>query len=158
RPSRSPAPLPARAMSRSWCQTNKKYSSIISRPLRIRQGLTSVRSGGGRVRIKACLNGDRAPGEHHALPLTPDQFASDALACAREGVFAVHVHPRDADGAESLDARVVGDAVRALRAAVPTLAVGVSTGAWIQPDVAARVAAIGSWDPAALPDFASVNV
>lgn len=110
------------------------------------------------MRIKACLNGDRAPGEHHALPLTPDQFASDAVACAREGVFAVHVHPRDADGVESLDAQVIGDAVRAIRAAVPTLEVGVSTGAWIEPDVAARVAAIGSWDAAVLPDFASVNV
>jgi uncharacterized protein (DUF849 family) len=35
------------------------------------------------------------------------------------------------------------------------LPVGVSTGAWIEPDPAARVNAIGSWT--VLPDFASVN-
>jgi uncharacterized protein (DUF849 family) len=110
------------------------------------------------VRIKACLNGDRAAGRHPALPLTPAQLAADARACAEAGVFAVHVHPRGADGVESLHAPAIGDAVRAIRAAAPGIAVGVSTGAWILPDVDARLAAIASWDAAALPDFASVNV
>ena len=43
------------------------------------------------------------------------------------------MHPRDRDGRETLDPDVIDAAVREVRAAcgVP---VGVSTGAWIEPD------------------------
>jgi uncharacterized protein (DUF849 family) len=106
--------------------------------------------------LEACLNGNRPPGAHPALPLTPDELAADAAAAADAGAGALHVHPRDTDGAESLDAPVVDTAVLAIRAACPGLPVGVSTAAWIAPDVAARVAAIRSWTSG--PDFASVNL
>lgn len=43
----------------------------------------------------------------------------------------------------------------AVRAAVPGLPIGVTTGAWALPDPAERVAAIRSWT--VRPDFASVN-
>lgn len=82
-------------------------------------------------------------------------MAVDAARCAALGVAAVHVHPRDASGVESLRPEVIADALAAIRAARPGLPVGVSTGAWIEPDPAARVAAVRSWS--VLPDFASVN-
>ncbi|MCZ7439058.1 3-keto-5-aminohexanoate cleavage protein [Micromonospora sp. WMMC241] len=105
--------------------------------------------------VKACLNGGRRPDEHPAVPLTAAELAADAARCARAGVAAVHVHPRDDDGAESLDPSVIAAAVGAVRATRPGLPVGVSTGAWIIPDPAERVAAVRAWT--VLPDFASVN-
>ncbi|GAA3741556.1 3-keto-5-aminohexanoate cleavage protein [Micromonospora maritima] len=106
--------------------------------------------------LKACLNGGRRRDEHPAVPLTPAELAADAARCASAGVAAVHVHPRDDAGAESLDAAVIAAAVTAVRAARPGLPVGVSTGAWIVPDPVERVAAVRAWT--VLPDFASVNV
>ncbi|MET8253620.1 3-keto-5-aminohexanoate cleavage protein [Micromonospora sp. NPDC005197] len=105
--------------------------------------------------LKACLNGQRSRAAHPAVPVTPTELAADAARCAALGVAAVHVHPRDAAGVESLRPAVIADALTAIRAARPGLPVGVSTGAWIEPDPAARVAAVRSWP--VLPDFASVN-
>ncbi|SCF37809.1 3-keto-5-aminohexanoate cleavage enzyme [Micromonospora matsumotoense] len=104
---------------------------------------------------KASLNGTRSRAEHPAVPLTAAELAADAVRCAARGVAAVHVHPRDADGAESLAPPVIAGAVTAIRAVRPGLPVGVSTGAWIAPDPADRVAAVRAWS--VLPDFASVN-
>ncbi|MEU1605114.1 3-keto-5-aminohexanoate cleavage protein [Micromonospora matsumotoense] len=104
---------------------------------------------------KASLNGTRSRAEHPAVPLTAAELAADAVRCAALGVTAVHVHPRDADGVESLASPVIAGAVTAIRAARPGLPVGVSTGAWIAPDPADRVAAVRAWS--VLPDFASVN-
>jgi uncharacterized protein (DUF849 family) len=103
--------------------------------------------------IKACLNGNRAPDAHPALPLTPEQLAADGAAAVAAGAQALHIHPRGRDGVESLGA--VDEAVRAVKAAVPGVPVGVSTGAWMEPDVEARAAAVRVWRE---PDFASVNL
>ncbi|MEU4639906.1 3-keto-5-aminohexanoate cleavage protein [Micromonospora sp. NPDC023814] len=105
--------------------------------------------------LKACLNGARGRDEHPSVPVTPADLAADAARCAGLGAGAVHVHPRGADGRESLHPSVIAAALDAIRAASPGLPVGVSTGAWILPDPAARVAAVRAW--AVLPDFASVN-
>src|SRR5262249_13169001 len=75
---------------------------------------------------------------------------------------AVHVHPRGADGGESLLAADVAAAVTAVRQACPGTPVGVSTGVWIAGgDRAARRTAVAAWadlSAAARPDFASVNL
>ncbi|MBM0234866.1 3-keto-5-aminohexanoate cleavage protein [Micromonospora sp. STR1_7] len=105
--------------------------------------------------LKACLNGQRSQADHPAVPVTPAELAADAARCAALGVAAVHIHPRDASGVESLRPAVIADALTAIRTARPGLPVGVSTGAWIEPDGAARVAAVRAWS--VLPDFASVN-
>jgi uncharacterized protein (DUF849 family) len=103
--------------------------------------------------VKACLNGNREPGAHPALPVTPEQLAADGAAAVAAGAQALHIHPRGPDGRESLTA--VDEAVRAVKAAVPGVPVGVSTGAWMQPDVDARAAAVRTWRE---PDVASVNL
>jgi len=71
------------------------------------------------------------------------------------------MHPRAANGAESLAAADIAAAVRAVREDSPALPLGVSTGLWITGDVAARQRAICEWatlDASDRPDFASVNV
>lgn len=107
-----------------------------------------------RPLLKACLNGARSRDEHPALPITSAELAADAQACVRAGADAVHLHPRDRDGRESLDATAVDPAVVAVRAACGA-PVGVATGAWVEPDPERRAALVAKWTE---PAFASVNV
>jgi len=108
------------------------------------------------TRVKACLNGGRTRVEHPAVPLTPAELALDAAAARRAGAFAVHVHPRDAHGAQTMDAIACDAAVAAIRAAVPGLPVGLSTAEGIDRDPFARAAAIKRWRTP--PEFVSVNL
>ena len=56
------------------------------------------------VLIMVAPNGARRGKEDHpAIPLTAEELAEEALACARAGVAAMHVHVRDDKGAHSLD-------------------------------------------------------
>lgn len=103
----------------------------------------------------ACLNGDRTRAEHPAVPRTPAELAADAAAVRRAGAFAVHVHPRDSDGEQTLAAAISDAVVRAIRAAAPGMPVGLSTLASIDRDPFARSAAVRSWRQP--PDFVSVN-
>ena len=108
------------------------------------------------MRVMACLNGARTRAEHPAVPLTAAELARDAVAVRRAGAFAVHVHPRDARGVQTLDATACDACVAAIRAAVRGLAVGLSTAEAIDPDPFARAAAIKRWRTP--PDFVSVNL
>jgi uncharacterized protein (DUF849 family) len=105
--------------------------------------------------LKACLNGSRRPGDHPALPVTPEDVAADAAEAVTAGAGALHVHPKDPTGADTLDAAAVAAVLTAVRSRVSGIPVGVTTGAWAVPDPAARAAAVESWP--VLPDFASVN-
>jgi uncharacterized protein (DUF849 family) len=106
--------------------------------------------------VKACLNGARRDDEHPAVPLTPSQLAADAVAVRDAGAFAVHVHPRDAAGRETMARSACDAAVAAIRAAAPKLPIGLSTSAGIDPDPFARATAVTSWTKR--PDFVSVNL
>jgi uncharacterized protein (DUF849 family) len=106
------------------------------------------------VLLKAALNGDRPSGSHPCLPLLPKQLADDAASCVQAGAGAIHIHPRDGEGNESLDATVIDVVVREVRraAAVP---IGVSTGAWIEPRPEHRAEEVSRWRE---PNMASVNL
>jgi uncharacterized protein (DUF849 family) len=106
--------------------------------------------------VKACLNGGRTRAEHPGVPLSPAELAADAIAVQAAGAFAVHIHPRDRDGLQTMEAKACDAAVAAIRAAVPRLPIGVSTSATIDPDPFARAAALGAWRQR--PDFVSVNL
>ena len=107
--------------------------------------------------LQACLNGSRSPGDHDALPLSPEELARDARAVADAGAVAVHVHPRGPDGLESLEPEHCGAAVAALREAAPELEISLSTGLWItEGDAERRLACIRGWTE--LPDCISLNV
>jgi uncharacterized protein (DUF849 family) len=113
-------------------------------------------------RIKACLNGGRRSDEHPAVPVTADELASAAVDTVAAGAEALHLHPRDHVGAETLHADRVAAAVTAVRRTCPGIPVGVSTGLWISDgDARRRQATVARWAElpvAARPDFASVNV
>ena len=105
--------------------------------------------------IKACLNGSREPGEHPALPLTPEELARDAQLVVAAGARALHIHPRRAEGQQSLAAQDQAAALSAIRARCPGIPIGVSTIFWIDSDVTLRLQHVQQWTT--LPDFASVN-
>ena len=107
--------------------------------------------------LKVCVNGGR--GRHDRAPTTPDEVAASAAEAVAAGAEAVHVHPRDGRGAQTLDAGHVLTTLAAVRAAAPGILVGVSTHAGIVPDPDERLALVTRW-PAPHeggPDFASVN-
>jgi uncharacterized protein (DUF849 family) len=106
--------------------------------------------------VKACLNGGRTRTDHDAVPVTPAELAADAVAVRRAGAFAVHIHPRRRDGAQTMDNVACAAAVAAIRAAAPRLPVGLSTSEEIDRDPFARAAAISAWREK--PDFVSVNL
>ena len=105
--------------------------------------------------IKACLNGAREPGEHPTLPLTAEDLARDAALVVAAGARALHIHPRAADGKQSLAATDQAAALTAIRTRCPGIPVGVSTAIGIEPDVALRLHNVQEWTVS--PDFASVN-
>jgi len=104
--------------------------------------------------VQACINGARPRDFHPKLPLDAQAMATDAAACVAAGAAELHIHPRGADGRESLAA--VDATMLAVRLICPGTLVGVSTGAWIEEDVARTRAAIAGWRE--LPDYASVNL
>lgn len=106
--------------------------------------------------VQVCLNGVRRQSESRWVPVTPRELAAEAARAVGAGADDVHLHPRGADGLDSLAPRAVGGAVSAVRAAVPKeVRVGVTTGSWAEPDPAKRAELIRSWT--VLPDHASVN-
>jgi uncharacterized protein (DUF849 family) len=106
--------------------------------------------------VQACLNGARPRFWHPALPGTPAETAAAGLAAIRAGAAELHVHPRGADGRESLAPAAIGATVAALRAALPGTLIGVSTGDWIEGSAERTLAAIAGWQ--IRPDYASVNL
>jgi uncharacterized protein (DUF849 family) len=106
--------------------------------------------------LQACLNGFRGHDYSPAVPLTPEALARDAAACLAAGANEFHIHPRSADGLESFAANDVGAALKAVRAAVPGVPVGISTREGIMADPAARQRAFQAWKD--LPDYVSVNL
>ncbi|GAA4156755.1 3-keto-5-aminohexanoate cleavage protein [Actinomadura keratinilytica] len=105
--------------------------------------------------LQVCPNGPRTRSDAAHLPLTPHELAVAVRSAVVAGAEDVHLHPKDASGADSLEPDAVAEAVTAVRAAVPGIRVGVTTGAWAAPDPRARAELVRSWK--VLPDHASVN-
>ena len=95
--------------------------------------------------LQACLNGARGHDYHPAVPLTPEALARDAAACLAAGASEFHVHPRDAGALESFAADDIGAALKAIRASVASVPVGISTREGIMADPAARQRAFQAW-------------
>ena len=108
-----------------------------------------------RAVLQVCLNGalPRSASDH--LPFTPAELAEAARAAVEAGAQDIHIHPKDPQDEDTLSPEHVGAAVQAVRAAVPGVPVGVTTGDWIDPSPRRRAELIRSWT--VLPDHASVN-
>jgi uncharacterized protein (DUF849 family) len=104
--------------------------------------------------LQVALNGGLAKDDHPAVPTSPEELAQDAVACVQAGARAFHLHPRDAQGRERLDAEVVDEVVIKVREACG-IPVGVTTGPWLEPDLPRRLELVRAWQA---PDYATVNL
>ncbi|MEU9298320.1 3-keto-5-aminohexanoate cleavage protein [Streptomyces sp. NPDC048266] len=105
--------------------------------------------------LQVCLNGARSRAECSHLPITPYELAAAAREAVAAGAEDIHLHPKDRDGRDTLESAAVAAAVNAVRAAVPGVPIGVTTGAWATADPQVRAAQVRAWT--VLPDHASVN-
>ncbi len=106
--------------------------------------------------LQACLNGARTRRDHPKVPLSPDDLALDAERVAAAGVAELHVHPRNAQGIETLAPDDIAAALLAIRVRVPGVPVGVSTREGIRTDKSRGLDQIKGWT--VLPDYVSVNL
>ncbi|GAA4329078.1 3-keto-5-aminohexanoate cleavage protein [Streptomyces venetus] len=107
--------------------------------------------------VQVCLNGARGVTDGAAVPLTPETMAAAAAEAVAAGATDIHVHPKTPCGRDSLSPRVLAVTLEAIRARV-RVPVGVTTGAWAEPDPAGRLERVRSWATLpVLPDHASVN-
>jgi uncharacterized protein (DUF849 family) len=104
--------------------------------------------------IQVCLNGPRGAADGAVVPLSPEALADAAAEAVAAGAVDIHVHPKTPCGRDSLSSRVLTPVLEAIRARV-SVPVGVTTGAWAEPDPTARMERVRSWT--LLPDHASVN-
>ncbi|MFF7182323.1 3-keto-5-aminohexanoate cleavage protein [Streptomyces sp. NPDC008121] len=104
--------------------------------------------------MQACLNGGRGPGDAAVVPMSPGALAEEAVRAVAAGAVDLHVHPKSPCGGDTLSPGVLADTLTAIREAVD-VPVGVTTGAWAEPDPVRRVERVRSWT--VLPDHASVN-
>src|SRR5690606_19167769 len=126
--------------------------AVSRRPKRLVMPWWTCSCGGDRM-IQAALNGSRRCDAPAGLPCSADQLARGAAGCVAAGASAIHLHPRDAAGLETLDPLTIFAVCRQVKEAA-RVPVGVSTGAWIEPDLEKRLALVRSWYG---PDYASVN-
>lgn len=106
--------------------------------------------------LQAAINGARMAHEHPLLPLSATQAAQESLECVSAGADAIHVHVYNANGQESLHPDDVAAYLKAIRSSCPNTPIGISTGAWIAPDLEERQQLIEGWQ--VLPDFVSLNL
>ncbi|MEV6512590.1 3-keto-5-aminohexanoate cleavage protein [Streptomyces sp. NPDC051642] len=104
--------------------------------------------------VQVCLNGARGAADGWMVPVSPGALADAAVEAVAAGATDVHLHPKSPCGQDTLSPRVLAVTLDAIRARVP-VPVGVTTGAWAEPDPAARVERVRGWT--VLPDHASVN-
>jgi uncharacterized protein (DUF849 family) len=83
-----------------------------------------------------------------------EELARDAAACVAAGARTIHLHPRDSEGRETLEAGVVDEVVKKVRGACG-MPVGTTTSAEIEPDPEPR---LGLVQACREPDYASVNL
>ena len=109
--------------------------------------------------LQVTANGPYGKETHPAMPVTLDELLVELAACFAAGADGVHLHVRDDLDAETLDPRHVYETcaqVRQLAAdSRQSVEIGLTTGAWIVPDVAERIAMIREWEGV---DCATVNL
>ncbi|GGN91105.1 3-keto-5-aminohexanoate cleavage protein [Saccharibacillus kuerlensis] len=106
--------------------------------------------------LQACLNGSRNRNDHPAIPFTSEEIAIDAEKVVRAGAAELHIHVRDEQGSESLEAIDVARTLLAVRERVSGIPIGISTVRSIVPDSGARMQLMRSWK--VLPDYVSINI
>lgn len=68
--------------------------------------------------LKAWLNRSRTQADPPAVPITAEEIADDAVRVQAVGANAVHVHPRDSRGRQTLDPSACAEVIAAIRETV----------------------------------------
>lgn len=111
----------------------------------------------GKLIITAALTGAEVTrAQQPALPLTPEEIACAAEACARAGAAMVHVHARLPDGRPTQDAAVYRQIIDAVRARCNVI-VQVSTGGAVGMTPQERLAPVTLAPEMATLSMGSVN-
>ena len=91
------------------------------------------------------------------VPITPEEFAADAIACAKAGALMVHVHVRDEEGKPTHRRDLYERAIAPIRDAVPEVILCVTTSARVDPDLKGRTIGL-DLEPPLRPDMASLTL
>ena len=109
--------------------------------------------------LQVTPNGPWGKDVHPELPVSLSELAADLRACFRAGATGVHLHVRDPGGGETLEPAVVNGTCRRVRDLAAEVGarveIGLTTGEWIVPDLADRIAMIREWEGV---DCATVNL
>jgi 3-keto-5-aminohexanoate cleavage enzyme len=108
--------------------------------------------------INAALTG-AVPGkaDNPRVPITPEEIAADAVACAEAGAAVAHIHVRDEDGAATHRRDLYERAIAPIREQAPELAICVTTSSRVDPDPAARMTGL-ELEGALRPELASLTL
>jgi uncharacterized protein (DUF849 family) len=110
----------------------------------------------GTLITVAPTGAETAKSDAPALPVTPEEMAETAKACAAAGASVIHVHVRDADARPTLDLGRVREVIAAVRDAAD-LVVQVSTGGAVTDPEDARLAVLDCGADAASLTCGTVN-
>ena len=106
--------------------------------------------------LQVTPNGPYGKDLHPAMPISLDELLDELRDCFAAGATGVHLHVRDESGTETLDPVVVNETCRRVRELSGSpVEVGLTTGAWIVPELADRIAMIREWEGV---DLATVNL
>lgn len=101
-----------------------------------------------KVIITAALTGAATvPSQSRYIPITPEEIARDAIACAEAGAAVVHVHARDPhDGRPSSDMEIFGDILTRIKAESDVV-ICTTTGGGFSMTPEQRVRVVPTWQP-----------
>ncbi len=98
--------------------------------------------------ITAAITGAATvPSQSKYIPVTPEEIAKDAIACAKAGAAVVHVHARDPEnGKPTGDLDIFGDILQRIKAESDVV-VCTTTGGGFNMTPEQRVAVVPRWQP-----------
>ena len=106
--------------------------------------------------IKIALNGARPKKQNKYIPQSLDEIGKEVKLLFENGHKVFHIHCYDEKGNESLKPEDVNNLVSSVKSISHEIQIGISSGDWIEPDLAKRKSYIKAW--VHLPDFISVNM
>jgi len=106
--------------------------------------------------IKIALNGARQKKQSKFIPQSLDEIGKEVKLLFENGHKVFHIHCYDEKGNEGLKPEDVNNLVSSVKSIPHEIQIGISSGDWIEPDLAKRKSYIKAW--LHLPDFISVNM
>lgn len=91
------------------------------------------------------------------VPISPEEIAADAVACAEAGASVVHLHVRDEEGTPTHRRDLYERAIAPIRERAPEMAICVTTSSRVDPDPSARMVGL-ELEEALRPEMASLTL